>query len=168
MPQLDAARNSLWRLFLTVHTRLVRQVEQDLKQAGLPSFEWYDVLIALKQAPQQRLRLSELAEELLVNRTNITRLADRLEKAGLIQREVCQDDRRGAFAVLTQAGLEMQQKMWTVYAQSIAEYFGQHLAEADVTVFNRVLSAMLAAVETSGETEEDTEEHEIMMPTEKT
>ncbi|MBD1866423.1 MarR family transcriptional regulator [Cyanobacteria bacterium FACHB-471] len=147
MTQLDEARNSLWRLFLTVHTRLVEQVEQDLKQAGLPPFEWYDVLVALKQAPGRRLRLSELAEVLLVNRTNITRLADRLEKAGLIRREACVDDRRGAFAVLTKAGSAMQQKMWKVYSQSIAQYFGRYLTEADVAVFTRALSAMLAAVD---------------------
>lgn len=149
MTQLDAARNSLWRLFLTAHTRLVEQVEQDFQQAGLPSFEWYDVLIALKQAPNQRLRLSELAEVLLVNRTNVTRLVDRLEAANLIQREACKDDRRGAFAVLTEAGLTMQQKMWAVYSQSIAQYFGRYLTEADVAAFTRALSAMLAAVDDS-------------------
>ncbi len=146
MTQLDSAQNSLWKLFLTAHTRLVDRVEQDLKQADLPPFEWYDVLIALKQAPEQRLRLSELAEVLLVNRTNVTRLADRLEAAGLIQRKICKDDRRGAYAVLTEAGLKMQQKMWTVYAQSIAQYFGRHLTEKDTKLFTKALSAMLAAL----------------------
>jgi len=147
MIQLDSAQNSLWKLFLTVHTRLVKQVEQDFRQAGLPDFEWYDVLVALKQAPDQRLRLSELADALLVNRTNVTRLVDRLEKADLLRREACKDDRRGAFAVLTKAGLTMQQKMWKVYAQSIAQYFGRHLSDADVEVFTQALSAMLAAVD---------------------
>jgi DNA-binding MarR family transcriptional regulator len=147
MTQLDSAQNSLWKLFLTAHTRLVDRVEQDFKQAELPPFEWYDVLIALKQAPEQRLRLSELAEVLLVNRTNVTRLADRLEAAGLIQRKICKDDRRGAYAVLTKAGLEMQQKMWTVYAQSIAQYFGRHLTEKNTISFTKALSAMLAALD---------------------
>lgn len=147
MTQLDAARNSLWRLFLTAHTRLVEQIEYDLKNADLPTFEWYDVLVALKQAPNQQLRLSELAEVLLVNRTNVTRLVDRLEKAGLIRRKACKDDRRGAFAVLTKAGLEMQQKMWEVYAESITHYFGRHLTDADVTVLTRSLSAMLTALD---------------------
>ncbi|MBW4469583.1 MAG: MarR family transcriptional regulator [Stenomitos rutilans HA7619-LM2] len=143
MAQLGTARNTLWKLFLTVHTHLVEQVEQDFRQAELPPFEWYDVLIALKQAPEQRLRLSELAETLLVNRTDVTRLVDRLEKAGLIYREACKDDRRGAFAVLAPAGLEMQQKMWAVYAQSIAQHFGRHLTEQDISVLTNVLSAML-------------------------
>lgn len=147
MAQLDSARNSLWKLFLTVHTRLVDRVEQDLRQAELPPFEWYDVLIALKQAPEQRMRLSELADVLLVNRTNVTRLADRLETAGLIRREVCQNDRRGAFAVLTKVGSKMQQKMWAVYAQTIAQTFGCHLTEADVATFTKALSAMLTALD---------------------
>lgn len=149
MTQLDLAQNSLWRLFLTVHARLVGRVEQDLKQAGLPPFEWYDVLLALKQAPSQRLRLSELAEALLVNRTNVTRLVDRLEKANLLQREACKDDRRGAFAVLTKAGLAQQQQMWKVYSQSIAQCFGRYLSDTDVEVFTQALSAMLAAVSIS-------------------
>jgi DNA-binding MarR family transcriptional regulator len=151
MAQLDAARNSLWRLFLTAHTRLVEQVERDLKQSDLPSFEWYDVLVALKQAPNQQLRLSELAETLLVNRTNVTRLVDRLEKAGLIQRKACKDDRRGAFAVLTKAGVAMQKKMWEVYAQSIARYFGRHLSEADVETMTRSLTTVLTALDETSE-----------------
>ncbi len=145
MTELDSARNSLWRLFLTVHTRLVERVEQDLKQAGLPTFEWYDLLEALKQAPNQRLRLSELAEVLLVNRTNVTRLVDRLEKASLIQREACQDDRRGAFAVLTEAGLAMQQTMWKVYSLSILEYFARHLEDQEVKVMGIALQRILNA-----------------------
>lgn len=151
MTQLDSAQNSLWKLFLTAYTRLVDRVEQDFKQAELPPFEWYDMLIALKQAPEQRLRLSELAEVLLVNRTNVTRLADRLEAAGLIERKVCKDDRRGAYAVLTKAGLEMQEKMWTVYAQSIAQYFGRHLTEKNTIAFTNALSAMLKALDEESE-----------------
>jgi DNA-binding MarR family transcriptional regulator len=147
MAELNSAQNSLWKLFLIAHTRLVERVEQDFKQADLPPFEWYDVLIALKQAPNQRLRLSDLAEVLLVNRTNVTRLADRLEKAELIRRELCRDDRRGAYAVLTKAGLEMQQKMWVVYAQSIARYFGRHLTEKDTLVFTKALTSMLTALD---------------------
>ncbi|HEY9621514.1 MAG TPA: MarR family transcriptional regulator [Crinalium sp.] len=147
MTQLDSTQNALWKLFLTAHTRLVDRVEQGFKQAELPPFEWYDVLIALKQAPDQQLRLSELAEQLLVNRTNVTRLADRLENAGLIQRKVCKDDRRGAFAVLTKAGLEMQQKMWTVYSQSIAQYFGRHLTQKDTVAFTKALNSMLTALD---------------------
>lgn len=146
MNQLDSARNSLWQLFLTVHTRLVERVEQNFRQAELPPFEWYDVLVALKQAPNRRLRLSELADALLVNRTNVTRLVDRLEKAGLLYREMCPSDRRGTYAVLTEAGLAMQQQMWSVYSKGIAEYFGCHLNDEELQVMQQVLERMLAGV----------------------
>ncbi|MEG3843954.1 MarR family transcriptional regulator [Microcoleus sp. herbarium14] len=67
----------------------------------------------LKEAPEYRVRLSDLAQKVLLSRSNLTHLVDRLEKAGLLYPERCPSDRRGIYAVLTEAGLEMQQKMWT-------------------------------------------------------
>ncbi|MBD3886528.1 MarR family transcriptional regulator [Phormidium tenue FACHB-886] len=147
MTELDPARNSLWRLFLTAHVRLLDRVEEHLKQAGLPPLEWYDVLWTLKDAPDQRLRFSQLADAVLLSRSNLTRLVDRLEKVGLLQREVCPTDRRGAFAVLTSEGLAMQQRMWEVYSQRIAEDFAEHLEDAEVKMMTQVLSRMTAQIE---------------------
>ncbi|MEG4941020.1 MarR family winged helix-turn-helix transcriptional regulator [Phormidium nigroviride] len=87
--------------------------------------------------------MSDLAQKVLLSRSNLTHLVDRLEKAGLLYRERCPSDRRGAYAVLTEAGLEMQQKMWTVYAEGIAEYFGSHLDDEELQVMQRVLERML-------------------------
>ena len=150
--KLAPEHNSLWRLFLTTYVRLIERIEQHLKQAGLPPLEWYDVLLALKEAPEHRLRLSELADAVLLSRSNLTRLVDRLEKAGLLRREACPTDRRGAFAVLTTEGLAMQQKMWAVYGQSIANYFGRHLSDTDVKVLTEALSRMLTAASQVEET----------------
>lgn len=136
--KLDPSHNSLWRLWLTVHTRLIEQIERDLKQAVLPPLEWYDVLWALQETPEQQLRLHELAEVVLLSRSNLTRLVDRLEKAGLLRRESCPTDRRGAYAVLTPEGMAMQQKMWSVYSESIAEYFGKHLSDSEVQILTQV------------------------------
>lgn len=143
--QLQPAHNSLWRLFLTAQVRLVDRVNQRLKQADLPPLEWYDVLFALKESPEQQLRLSDLADAVLLSRSNLTRLVDRLETAGLLQRETCPSDRRGTYAVLTSAGLDMQQRMWQVYSQSIAEDFAHHLNEAEVEAMTTALSRILAA-----------------------
>jgi DNA-binding MarR family transcriptional regulator len=144
-PQLDDARNSLWRLFLTAQVKLLDRIEARFSNAGLPPMEWYDVLLTLKQAPDHRVRLSDLADQVLLSRSNLTRLVDRLEKAELLRREPCPSDRRGTFAVLTEAGLAMQQKMWVVYAQEIAELFGKHLNNQELKVMQRVLNRMLAA-----------------------
>ena len=141
--QLDDLRNSVWRLFITVNVKLIDRIEEKFSQAGLPPMEWYDVLLTLKEASEHRLRLSELAEQVLLSRSNLTRLVDRLEKAGLLYREACPSDRRGTFAVLTEAGLAMQNKMWVVYAEGIAEYFGSHLDDDEAKMMQQVLKRML-------------------------
>lgn len=150
-PKLDDSRNSLWRLFLTTQVKLLERIESRFSQAGLPSMEWYDVLLTLKQAPDYRVRLSDLAVMVLLSRSNLTRLLDRLESNDLLRREPCKSDRRGTFAVLTEAGLAMQQKMWVVYAEAISEFFGCHLDDEEVKVMERVLKRMLiSAFESEG------------------
>jgi DNA-binding MarR family transcriptional regulator len=144
--KLDNLRNSVWRLFLTAHVKVIDRIEAKLSGAELPPLEWYDVLFTLKEAPDNRLRLSELAEQVLLSRSHLTRLVDRLEKAGLLRRESCPSDRRGTFAVLTEAGLAMQEKMWTVYAEGIAEYFACYVDDEEVKILQQVLKRMLAAV----------------------
>lgn len=144
--QLDPLRNSIWRLFITANVRLLDRIEARLAEANLPPLEWYDVLLTLKEAAGHRLRLSELADQVLLSRSNLTRLVDRLEKAELLYREPCPNDRRGTFAVLSQAGLAMQEKMWTVYAEAIAESFACHLDDEEAIVLQRILQRMLAAV----------------------
>ncbi|MEH2153496.1 MarR family winged helix-turn-helix transcriptional regulator [Nostoc sp.] len=143
--QLDNQRNLVWRLFITANVKLLDRIGEKFSQAGLPSMDWYDVLLTLKESPEHCLRLSELAEKTLLSRSNLTHLVDRLEKAGLLYRKRCPSDRRGTYAVLTEAGLEMQQKMWKVYSEGIAEYFGCYLDDEELQVMQRVLKRMLAA-----------------------
>lgn len=92
-PKLDDLRSSVWRLFIAAQVKLLDRIEAKFSQAGLLPMEWYDVLLTLKEAPEYRLRLSELAEKVLLSRSNLTRLVDRLEKADLLHREACKSDR---------------------------------------------------------------------------
>lgn len=147
MKQLDDLRNSTWRLFLTTQVKLLDRIQEKLAEAKLPPLEWYDVLWTLKEAPDRRRRLSEVAERILLSRSNLTRLVDRLEKAGLLYREACPSDRRGTFAVLTEAGSAMQEQMWLVYSEGIAEYFASYLDDTEVAVFESVLKRMLSNLE---------------------
>jgi DNA-binding MarR family transcriptional regulator len=142
---LDNSYNTVWRLFLTTHALLVERVEQDLANAELPPLAWYDVLWALEEAPNHRLRLHELADAIVLRRSNLTRLVDRLEAAGLVCRKSCPSDRRGAFAEITEAGLAMRKQMWSVYAPSIAQYFAIHLSDTEVDVLTQVLERLLAS-----------------------
>jgi DNA-binding MarR family transcriptional regulator len=142
-PQLTPLQNSVWRLFITANVKLLDLIGEKFSQADLPSMDWYDVLLTLKEEPEYRLRLSDLAEKTLLSRSNLTHLVDRLEKAGLLYRERCPSDRRGTYAVLTEAGLAMQQKMWAVYSEGIAEYFGSCLNDEELQVMQRVLRRIL-------------------------
>jgi DNA-binding MarR family transcriptional regulator len=114
-----------WRTFLAAHARVVGEIEAGLKGEGLPPLGWYDVLWPLYEAPKRRLRIKELADQVLLSRTGLVRLVDRIERAGLLRREPVPDDGRGAYAVLTKQGEDMLRRMWPVYAQGIQGFLGQ-------------------------------------------
>lgn len=141
----DKTASSVWPLFLTVHAVLVSNIEARLTEAGLPPLVWYDVLWALERAPDYRLRMSELAQMTVLSRSNLTRLVDRLETAGLVQRARAEADRRGAFAVVTAKGRAMRKKMWPIYSAAIKQLFEDHIDGSEATqldaVFRRLLNA---------------------------
>jgi DNA-binding MarR family transcriptional regulator len=108
---------------LNAHARAIGRIERDLQEEGLPPLAWYDVLWALYSAPGRRLRISELADHVVLSRTGVVRLVDRIEAGGLLRREPVPEDRRGAYAVITDEGVEMLRRMWPVYARGIQELF---------------------------------------------
>ena len=110
-----------WRALLNAHTSVVAHAEVALATAGLPPLGWYDVLWAIRRAPARRIRMAELASSLTISRGGLTKLADRLENAGLIRREPADDDRRGLYAVLTAEGNTLLRRMWPVYARALRE-----------------------------------------------
>jgi DNA-binding MarR family transcriptional regulator len=120
IPERDLAT---WRTFLAAHARALSRIENALREEGLPALGWYDVLWPLYRAPDRRLRMKELADEVLLSRTGLVRLVDRIEAAGLLRREPAPEDARGAYAVLTEAGAEMLRRMWPTYARGIREAF---------------------------------------------
>jgi len=122
---------------------VIDRIEHDLAEVLLLS--WYDVLLALYEATDHRLRMHELAEALLVSRGGLTRLVARIEKADLLRREPDPADGRGLYAVLTNEGMEALRATWPTYARGIAEHFGQHLTDEEVEIFDRVLCRLLAA-----------------------
>lgn len=143
---LETSKGWVWAQFLTVHAVLVEEIEMRLADAGLPSLAWYDVLWALERAGDRRLRMRELADMTVISRSNLTRLVDRLESAGLVERERAEEDRRGAFAVLTAEGKALRKKMWPVYAAAIKELFEDHIADRDATQMGEILRRILDAV----------------------
>ncbi len=141
----DALGTAAWRAFLTAHTILVEAIERDLARAELPPLGWYDVLFALEEAPRRRLRMAELSRAVVLSRSNLTRLVDRLEAAGLLRRAAVPGDRRGAYAVLSAEGAKLRRRMWPVYARCIHERFARHIDTAEAKTLCDVFERLLAA-----------------------
>jgi DNA-binding MarR family transcriptional regulator len=112
-----------WRAFLRAHSTMLRRIGRDLGEAGLPPLSWYDVLAALRDAPDRRLKQVEIADRVLLSHSGLSRLLDRIEGTGLVKRVQCPGDRRSYHVELTDEGAEMLSKMWPVYARGIAEDF---------------------------------------------
>jgi DNA-binding MarR family transcriptional regulator len=140
------SKASVWALFLTAHAVLVEKIETRLAEAGLAPLSWYDVLWALERTEDRRLRMSELADMTVLSRSNLTRLVDRLESAGLVARERAEEDRRGAFAVITAEGRAMRKKMWPVYSAAIKALFEDHIGNREAVQMGDTLRRILDAM----------------------
>lgn len=112
-----------YRSFVRAHARVTRCLENDLiaeQQLSLPA---YEVLAALHSAADQRLRMTELADAVLLSRSGVTRLVDRLERLGLVRRLRVDSDGRGVLAVITDRGVERMRSASTTHLRGVARYF---------------------------------------------
>jgi DNA-binding MarR family transcriptional regulator len=149
MTHLDETALAAWRGFITAHASLIERIDRDLAAAECVPLSWYDILIELTEAPERRLRMSELASRVVLSRSTLTHLIERLEAHQLVKRERSDSDRRGAYAVLTDQGYAALRKAWPIYAHGISTYFASHLHTEEIktltTVFARILAALRAA-----------------------
>lgn len=127
----DDPRLGAWRSFLHANARLQRRLDEELQAAHHLSLAEYDALLQLVNAPGRRLRMSVLAERVLLSRSGITRLVDRLETAGMVARSACVTDARGAEASLTPVGLERLRAASGTHLAGVERYFLGVLDDAD-------------------------------------
>ena len=112
-----------WRNFLRVHAVLTRELDEELRRAhGLPLTS-YDVLVNLESAADRQMRMSELADAVLLSRSGLTRLVERLERDGLLSRADCPGDARGSFAVLTDTGARRLAEARKTHLSGVRERF---------------------------------------------
>jgi len=122
-------RITAFGMLLEAHAAVMGAVGRDLEaDSGLP-VPWFEVLIRLSRSPGQRLRMSELATQVGLSTSGLTRLVDRLDDAGLLRREACPSDRRGAFAVLTDDGRRTLEKALPAHLESLDRHLVQPLGE---------------------------------------
>jgi DNA-binding MarR family transcriptional regulator len=130
--ELDALQLGAWRGLLRVHAGLVRELDAELYAAHDLPLSSYDVLIYLQAAPDKRLRMAELADSVLLSRSGVTRLVDRLVREGLIVRDTCESDGRGSFAVLTEAGEELLARARPTHLDGVRKRFLRHFSEEEL------------------------------------
>jgi DNA-binding MarR family transcriptional regulator len=134
-----------WRALLRGQALLIEEVERQLAGSGLPPLGWYDVLTELDKAGG-RLRIHELADAVILSRSGLTRLLDRLESASLLRREPCEDDRRGSYAVITPEGRRMLERMWPVYERCLAAHFAPQVGGDDARAIRSALERVTDSV----------------------
>ena len=135
-----------WEALLRTVSALLRTFERELRESeGLP-LPWYDVLIQLHEAPEGRLRMQALADSVVLSRSGLTRLIDRMEKAGLVRREHSTEDRRGYYAILTEEGQRVILRARPVHHLGIREHFTRHLDDADVQALRTALTKVWKAL----------------------
>jgi DNA-binding MarR family transcriptional regulator len=122
-PRLPDDQVAAWSAFVEAHAAVIGRIEERLREEGLPPLAWYDVLWPLSRSPEKRLRMNDLAAEVVLSRTGLVRLVDRIERAGLLRREPVPEDGRGAYAVITPEGEEVLRRIWPVYGSAIRELF---------------------------------------------
>lgn len=138
-------QTDLWFSFVRAHRLMIREVESRLAAAKLPAYAWYDVLWGLESGQGGTRRMHELADALAIERYNLTRLVDRLEQEGLVERTRSPEDGRAAYATITKEGRALRKKMWKVYESAVAELFLNQFSTDEQSTFSAALDQVAAA-----------------------
>jgi DNA-binding MarR family transcriptional regulator len=129
-----------WRLFLESSQALVDILDAELQQRSGISLRWYDVLVHLEEAPDRRLRMSELARQIVTSTSGLTRVVDGMERAGLVQRERPPGDRRAIEVVPTPKGIDVLDAARRLHRDALQRHFAGHLGNGDVKALTRALT----------------------------
>jgi DNA-binding MarR family transcriptional regulator len=137
-----------WRAFLQAHARVTRRLDEELQAAHQLSLAEYDALIQIAHSPGRRVRMNVLADRVLLSRSGITRLVDRLEADGSVERIACSSDARGQEAVLTAAGLDRLRTAANTHLDGVRRYFLAPSDAADLDTIERTLGRVAGALDT--------------------
>ncbi|BCM89481.1 hypothetical protein IAD21_01327 [Abditibacteriota bacterium] len=140
---LSAPAHRAWGALLLSHAHWTARIEKRLGELGALSLEAYDVLLILSYAPNGRLKMGELYDAVTLSRSGLTRLVDRLERDGLVRREVCPNDRRSFEAILTDEGEAARARCWPLYAEILADEFARFFSDNDAIQLARLLERPL-------------------------
>ena len=136
-------RLETWRSFLVAHAQIRRQLERELQAEQSLGLGEYEVLLLLARAENRQLRMSELADRLVLSRSGVTRLVDRLEADALVERASCDTDRRGSWATLTKAGHDRLRRAAPTHLRGVGEHFLDRIPPDELDALQRTLDRVL-------------------------
>lgn len=134
--------SALWAKFMRVSQAVLAAVEADLKAAGLPPLGWYDVLLELRRVAPEGLRQFEIKDRVLLAQYNLSRLIDRLDRAGYVRRSPCPEDGRAQVIRLTEKGRALIDAMWPTYRAAIDRHFLDRLDQSEGDALEMLLEKL--------------------------
>ena len=133
-----------WARLMRAQQTALAQIQAKLKAADLPPLEWYDAMLELERAGEAGMRPFELERAMLLPQYSLSRLIDRLEEAGYVERRPHDQDRRGHVLALTKAGRERRRSMWPIYAAAIKSAVGDRLSADEAAALDVLLGKLIA------------------------
>jgi DNA-binding MarR family transcriptional regulator len=143
--RLDHGELRAWQTFLRAHHVVTDTLDEELSREQDLPLGSYEVLLYLSNAEGQALRMSELADRVLLSRSGISRLVDRLVSEGLVERHTCKSDGRGVYAVLTEEGLRRLRRAGMTHLRGVREHFTDRLTQSELDELARLLEKLLPA-----------------------
>jgi DNA-binding MarR family transcriptional regulator len=143
IPAREDARVASWVALLRANAAVTEAVEAELMASHDLPLSWHEVLVRLSRAPEGSMRMQELAREVLLSKSGLTRLADRMEEAGLIERAKCGTDRRGTYAVITERGRSVLLDSFPAFTSAVDQHFARHLSPTELETLHALLGKVL-------------------------
>lgn len=141
-PPPTSPHGEAWGALTRTHAAIVQRLQETLAAADFPPLPWYEVLAAVAEAPDQRMKMGDLAEALVITRGGLTKLVDRLVKAGLLERTFCETDRRVSYATLTAAGRDLLTEMRPAVIAELEVAFSANLSLAQANELRQTLDSV--------------------------
>lgn len=145
---LSTQEQEFWRGYLASYRKLISALDLDLQNRAQLTFAEYEVLVHLSEAEGNRLRMSQLAEAVLVSRSGLTRRVDQMVSTGLVSKGECPEDRRGIFAGITPQGLSALEKAAPIHVEGVRRYLIQGLGEREIKRLSAIFFDVQLRLET--------------------
>jgi len=150
--RVTADQIATWRAFLDAHARTIDVLTRELRDAEGLQLTWYDVLVQLSEAPQGQLRMQDLSDAIVLSKSGLTRLIDRMERDGLVCRLACAADKRGTFAEITATGRALLSAAAPTHMAGVAEHFVKLFTDTELDTLRDLLGRVAVANYLVGDT----------------